>query len=179
MQVNLGKSLLDATQHALVPLDLQIGMQATLHQNSGAAEFDGFANLVVDRFQIEDVPLFGFGSFQWTIKRAECAVLGAEVRVINVAIDDVSDHALGMQFTAHGVSFHADADQVIGAKQIYSLCFGEGHSATKVNSTERSTSFQLMLLSGVRWLGIGVAFCASASIQPTPVLRLGLPARLA
>src|SRR5438309_11571266 len=132
MQVNLGKSLLDATQHALVPLDLQIGMQATLHQNSGAAEFDGFANLVVDRIQIEDVPLFGFGSFQWTIKRAECAVLGAEVRVINVAIDDVSDHALGMQFTAHGVSFHADADQVIGAKQIYSLYFGEGHSATKL-----------------------------------------------
>src|SRR6266566_2623808 len=177
--MNFGESLLDATQHLLVPVNFQIGMQAALHQHARAAKFDGFANLVVDRFEIEDVPLFGFGSFQWTIKRAECAVLGAEVRVINVAIDDVGDHALGMQLAAQGVGFHADADQVIGAKQIYSLCFGEGHSATKVNSTERSTSFQLMLLSGVRWLGIGVAFCASASIQPTPVLRLGLPARLA
>src|SRR5437870_4560320 len=179
MQMNLGKSLLDATQHALVPPDLQIGMQAALHQHACAAKFDGFANLVVDRFEIEDVPLFSFGSLQWTIKRAERAVFGAEVRVINVAIDDVGDHALGMQFAPDGVGFHADADQVIGAKQIYSLCFGEGHSATKVNSTERSTSFQLMLLSGVSGLGIGVAFCASASIQPTPVLRLGLPARLA
>src|SRR5438552_8675058 len=177
--MNFGESLLDATQHLLVPGNFQVRMQAALHQHACAAWFDRLANLVVDRFEIEDVPLFSCGSLQWTIKRAECAVLGAEVRVIHVAIDDVSDHALGMQFTAHGVSFHADADQVIGAKQIYSLCFGEGHSATKVNSTERSTSFQLMLLSGVRWLGIGVAFCASASIQPTPVLRLGLPARLA
>src|SRR5437899_2331679 len=177
--MNLGKSLLDATQHLLVPVNFQIGMQAALHQHARAAEFDRLANLVVDRFEIEDVSLFSFGSLQWTIERTESAVFGAEVRVINVAIDDVGDHALGMQFTAHGVSFHADADQVIGAKQIYSLCFGEGHSATKVNSTERSTSFQLMRLSDVRWQGIGVAFCASASIQPTPVLRLGLPARLA
>src|SRR5437773_11067034 len=114
--MNLGKSLLDATLHLLVLVKYQIGMQAALHQHARAAEFDRLANLVVDRFEIEDVPLFSFGSFQWTIKRAECAVLGAEVRVINVAIDDVSDHALGMQFTAHGVSFHADADQIIGAK---------------------------------------------------------------
>src|SRR5438477_846215 len=177
--MNFGESLLDAAQHLLVPVNFQIGMQAALHQHARAAEFDRLANLVVDRFQIEDVPLFSFGSLQWMIKRAECAVLGAEVRVINIAIDNVSNHALGMQFTAHGVSFHADADQVIGAKQIYSLCFGEGHSATKVNSTERSTSFQLMRLSGEKWRGLGVAFCASASIQPTPVLRPGLPVRLA
>src|SRR5438132_14277475 len=128
--MNFGESLLDAAQHLLVPVNFQIGMQAALHQHARAAEFDGFANLVVDRFQIQDVSLFSFGPLQWTIKRAESAVFGAEVRVINVAIDDVGDHALGMQFTAHGVSFHADADQIIGAKQIDSLYFGEGHSAT-------------------------------------------------
>src|SRR5207253_10537789 len=108
--MNLGKSLLDATQHLLVPVNFQIGMQAALHQHARAAEFDGFANLVVDRFQIEDVPLFSFGSLQWTIKRAECAVLGAEVRVINIAIDNVSNHALGMQFAPYGVGLQSDAD---------------------------------------------------------------------
>src|SRR5438445_2071327 len=132
MQVNLGKSLLDATQHLLVPVNFQIGMQAALHQHACAAKFDGFANLVVDRFEIEDVPLFSFGSLQWTIKRAERAVFGAEVRVINVAIDDVGDHALGMQIAAQGVGLHADADQIIGANQTDSLYFGEGHSATKL-----------------------------------------------
>src|SRR5438445_13208482 len=130
--MNFGESLLDATQHLLVPVNFQIGMQAALHQHACAAKFDGFANLVVDRFQIEDVPLFGFGAFQWTIERTESAVFGAEVRVINVAIDDVGDHALGMQLAALGGGFHTDADQIIGAKQIESLYFGEGHSATKL-----------------------------------------------
>ena len=46
-------------QHRLVPLDLQIGMQAALHQHAGAAQFHGFANLVVDRFEVENVALFG------------------------------------------------------------------------------------------------------------------------
>src|SRR5207247_2531991 len=110
--MNFGESLLDAAQHLLVPVNFQIGMQAALHQHARAAEFDRLANLVVDRFEIEDVPLFSFGSLQWTIKRAECAVLGAEVRVINVAIDDVSDHALGMKFTAQGVGFLTYGDNI-------------------------------------------------------------------
>src|SRR3989442_14503731 len=130
--MNFGESLLDAAQHAFVPVNFQIGMQTALHQHACASEFDGFANLVVDRFQIQDVSLFGFGAFQWTIERTESAVFGAEVRVINVAIDDVGDHALGMQLAAQGVGFHTDADQIIGAKQIDSLYFGEGHSATKL-----------------------------------------------
>src|SRR5205809_3213817 len=141
--MDIGKSLLDAAQHLLVPVNFQIGMQAALHQHARAAEFDRLANLVVDRFEIEDVSLFSFGSLQWTIKRGECAVLGAEVRVINVAIDDVSDHALGMQFAPDGVGLHADADEVIGAKQVESLLFGEGHSATKLilpNGTPASNS---------------------------------------
>src|SRR5438132_13289557 len=157
MQVNLGKSLLDATQHLLVPVNFQIGMQAALHQHACAAKFDGFANLVVDRFEIEDVSLFSFGPLQWTIKRAESAVFGAEVRVINVAIDDVGDHALGMQLAAQGVGFHTDADQIIGAKQIDSLCFGKGHSATKLilpNGTPASNScgFRARSGGGLEWL---------------------------
>src|SRR5438093_7039365 len=143
MEMDVGKSLLDAAQHLLVPVNFQVGMQTALHQHACAAKFDGFANLVVDRFEIEDVSLFSFGSLQWTIKRAERAVFGAEVRVINVAIDDVGDHALGMQFAPDGVGLHADANQIIGTKQIDSLCFGKGHSATKLiltNGTPASNS---------------------------------------
>src|SRR6266705_1233525 len=157
MQMNLGKSLLDATQHLLVPVNFQIGMQAALHQHACAAEFHRLANLVVDRFQIEDVSLFSFGSLQWTIKRAERAVFGAEVRVINVAIDDVGDHALGMKYEPDGVGLHADANQIIGTKQIDSLCFGKGHSATKLilpNGTPASNScgFRARSGGGLVWL---------------------------
>src|SRR6266705_937929 len=157
MQMNLGKSLLDAAQHLLVPVNFQIGMQAALHQHACPAKFYRLANLVVDGFKIEDVPLFSFGSLQWTIKRAERAVFGAEVRVINVAIDDVGDHALGMQFAPDGVGLHADANQIIGTKQIDSLCFGKGHSATKLilpNGTPASNScgFRARSGGGLVWL---------------------------
>jgi hypothetical protein len=58
MQMNLRKALLDAAQHFLVPVNLQIGMQAALHQHARAAEFDGLANLLVDGVEIEDVAFF-------------------------------------------------------------------------------------------------------------------------
>ena len=39
VQVN-AEALLDAAEQVLVPLDLQIGMQAALHQHAGAAQID-------------------------------------------------------------------------------------------------------------------------------------------
>ena len=114
-------------QHLLVPVDLQIGMQAALHQHAGAAQFDGLANLVVDGFELEDVSLFRRWPLQRPVERAEGAVLGAEIRVIDVAVDDVGDDAFGMQLAAHRVGFHADADQVVGTEQVEGLLFGQGH----------------------------------------------------
>ncbi len=95
--MDLRKTLLDSAQHLLVPVDLQIGMQPALHQHAGAAKFDRLANLVVDRVEVEDVAFFRRRPLQRAIKGAEGAVLGAEIRVINVAVDDVSDRALRMQ----------------------------------------------------------------------------------
>ena len=118
-------------QHLLVPVNLQVGMQTALHQHAGAAQFDGLANLVVNGFELEDVSLFRRGSFQRTIEGAEGAVLGAEIRVINVAVDDVGSHAFGMKLAAHRVGFHADADQVVGTEQVESLLFGQGHGRSR------------------------------------------------
>ena len=103
-------------------------MQAALHQHAGAAEFDRLANLFVNGLEVEDVSLFGQRPFQRTVERAEGAVLRAEVRVIDVAVDDVSDRAFGMQLAAHGVGFHADADQVVGTVEIKGLGVGKGHA---------------------------------------------------
>ena len=105
-------------------------MQAALHQDAGAAQFNSFPDLFVDGLEIQDVALFGLGAFEWAVEGAEGAVLGAVVRVIDVAVDDVGDHAFRMQAAAQGVCFHADADEVVGAKQIEGLCFGQGHPAT-------------------------------------------------
>ena len=102
-------------------------MQAALHQHARAAKFDGLADLVVDRVEVEDVAFFRGRAFQRPVEGAEGAVLGAEVRVIDVAVDDVGDHALGMQLAAHRVGFHADADQVIGLEHLERLLLGQGH----------------------------------------------------
>ncbi len=110
-----------------MPINLQIRMQPTLHQHAGAAEFDSFADFLVDGIEIEDVPFFCLRPFQRTIKRAEGAVLGAEVRVINVTVDDVGGHSLGMETATDGVGFHADADEIVGVVEIEGLGVSQGH----------------------------------------------------
>src|SRR6266478_4384089 len=126
--MNLRETLLDATQHFLVPVDLQVRMQAALHKHARAAEFHGFANLVVDGFELEDIALFGRGPLQRPVESAEGAILGAEIRVIDVAIDDVGGNAFRVKLPAQRVSFHADADEVVGTEQVEGLLFGQGHS---------------------------------------------------
>src|SRR5208283_4868460 len=118
VQVDSGETLFDTTQHLFMPVDLQVGMQAALHQHSRAAHFDSLTNLLVDGFKIEDVSFFGFRAFQRTIEGTEGAVFGAEVGVIKVAINDVSGYAFGVERAAQRVRFHADADQVVGTKQV-------------------------------------------------------------
>src|SRR5882672_4598492 len=127
MQMNPWKALLDAAEQLLVPFDFEIGMESTLHQHARAAEFYRLLNLVVDGFEIENVAFLGAWSFQRTIESAEGAVLCAEIGVINVAVDDVSHRALGMDSAANRVRLHADADEVIGLKHLQSLRFGQGH----------------------------------------------------
>ena len=120
-QLILNRCLMPRKQ-ILVPFDLQIGMQAALHENAGAAQVDGLLDLVEDDFLGQDV---AFGVAHGPVEGAEAAVFGAEVGVVDVAVDDVGDDALGMQLAAHGVGLHADADQVVGPKQIEGFCAGD------------------------------------------------------
>ena len=127
MEVNFGEALFDAAQHPFMPVDLEVRMQAALHQHAGAAQLHRLANLFVNRVEIEDVTLFSFGSFERPVKRAEGAVLGAEICVIDVAVNDVADHALRVQFAAEFVRFHANANQVIGMEKVEGLGFAQRH----------------------------------------------------
>src|SRR5277367_259443 len=114
-----------------MPVDLQVGMQAALHQNSRSAKFDGLTDLLVNGFEVEDVSLFRLWALQWPIKSTKSAVLGAVVGVINVAINDVGGHAFRMKPTAHRIGFHPDADQIIGMKQVKRLLFGQSHGPSR------------------------------------------------
>src|SRR5580658_11086514 len=98
--MNFRKALLDAAEHLFVPVDLEIGMQASLHQHAGASEFHGLANFLVDGVEVEDVAFRSRWPFQRTIKRTEGAIFRAEVGVINVAVDAVRHGAFGLELAA-------------------------------------------------------------------------------
>ena len=132
VQPDLREALFDAPKQPLEPVDLEIGMDAALHQHARAAHLHGFGDLLVDRLEVEDVALVGArvglaGAGQRTVEGAEGAVLGAEVGVVDIAIDDVGDHALGVQAAAHRVGLEAQADQVGGEEVIESLLARDRH----------------------------------------------------
>ncbi len=127
MQVHFGETLFDAAHHFLIPLELQVGMQPALHEHAGAAEFHGLADFLVDSLKIQHIAFGPARAFHRRIESAERAVLRAEIRVINIAVNNVSNHALRMVLATYGVRLHANADQVIGADQVQGLLFGKRH----------------------------------------------------
>ena len=114
MQVD-GIALLDAAEKILVPLDLEIGVQPALHQDAGAAQVERLLDLGKDGFLGQNVAL---GVAHRPVERAEAAIFGAEVGVVDIAVDDIRDHVFRMPPATDGVSLHADADEVVGRKQI-------------------------------------------------------------
>ena len=109
----VAEARLDRPQQIFVPFDLQLRMQSALHQNAGAAQVDGLLNLVEDHFLRMHV---AFRMAHGPVEGAEAAIFRAEIRVVDVAIDDVADDAVRMQLAAHRVGRHADADQVVAVE---------------------------------------------------------------
>ena len=89
-----GKRCLMSREQLFVPLELEVGMQAALHQNLIAAELDRFLDLLVELVALEHV---AFGRLRRAIERAEIADRRADVRVVDVAVDVVGAVVLGMQ----------------------------------------------------------------------------------
>ena len=132
VEPDLGEALLDAGEEAFEPVDFEIGMKAALHEDAGAAHLQGFGDLLVDFFEREDVALVGAGNVfaffgERAVEGAEGAVLGAEVGVVDVAIDDVGDDALGVEAAADGVGLEAQPDEVRGVEVIEGLLAGQRH----------------------------------------------------
>src|SRR5690349_8494772 len=90
-------------------------MQTTLHENPGTAQIHRLLNLVENRLDWQDVAFF---VPHRAVKRAETAILGAKIRVIDVAVDDIADHTVGMKLATHGIGFFADRKQIVASKQI-------------------------------------------------------------
>ncbi len=81
-------ALLHRAEQILVPLERQVGIVAALQQQLHAAERDRLVDLPEDLLEAEDV---AFGRADRPVERAEVAARDADVRVVDVAVDDVGD----------------------------------------------------------------------------------------
>ena len=78
----------------------QIRIVAALQQQLPAAERDRLVDLAEDLVEAEDV---AFGRSDRPVERAEVAARNADVRVVDVAVDDVGDDPVGMLACADAV----------------------------------------------------------------------------
>ena len=118
--MHLRVARLQRAQEIFVVADLQIGMQAALQQNSGAAKLQHLVDFFVDVLERQNVAVF---RPERAIERAERTILGAEIRIVDVAVDLVSRDTRVVLLQAHLVRFHADADEVVGFQHFERLAF--------------------------------------------------------
>src|SRR5882672_3446359 len=88
MDVDHGKAALDMRKKVQIPLHGKLGMMAPLHENLRPTERDRFLDFAVDFLMGNHVGVLV--SFH-AIEGAEFAINVANVGVIDVAINDVSD----------------------------------------------------------------------------------------
>ena len=85
---------LQVAEQFLVPFELERRVHAALHQDLVAAEGDRLLDLLVELLARQDV---GVGVARLAVERAEVADRGADVGVVDVAVDVVGAVRLGVQ----------------------------------------------------------------------------------
>src|SRR5260370_42644506 len=98
-------------QKIFVPLDSEIRMQSALHQDTRPTERNRFVNL---RANLIDRAHVGVRGAWPAIERTERTEDVADIRIVNVSIDDVGDDVIGMARLAKLISRAADASNIVG-----------------------------------------------------------------
>ena len=108
-------ALLERAEEVLVVVDPEVGVVAALHEHARAADRESLLDLLEDdrfREQIALGPVSGAA-----VEGAEVAVGDADVRVVDVAVDDERDPAAVGAARAKLVGRLADRDEVLGLEE--------------------------------------------------------------
>src|SRR6185295_2399432 len=91
---------LDVAHQIEVPLEGDVGIVSALEQDLHAADRLALVDLGADLLEAEHVAL---GVLRTAVERAELAIGDADVGVVDVPVDDVSDHILRVLTPALGI----------------------------------------------------------------------------
>src|SRR5688572_24589956 len=106
-------------------------MKSALHQHTGAAERDRLVDLLADLVERPNIRVRRAGP---AIERAEGADHVADVRVVDVSIDDVRDHVSGMTAGTNLIRGDTHAGDVVRLEQ--RRAFFNGHAFAREHSIE-------------------------------------------
>ena len=137
MDVNVRKASLDFAQQFQVPTQRQLWVHAALHENLRATNRHEFFNLMKNRLVGQRVRIM---IFRVAAERAEGALGGADVRVVDVAIDDVGANMVAVYFAAAEVGPHAKIGEWHIAQDVQALFWGESSGTGNDGIHERSVS---------------------------------------
>ena len=137
MDVNVRKASLDFPQQFQVPTQRQLWVHAALHENLRATNRHEFFNLVKNGFVGQRVRIV---IFCVAAECAEGALGGADIRVVDVAIDDVGANMVTVYFTATQISPHAEIGERHIAQDLQALIWTEASGTGNHRVHERSVS---------------------------------------
>ena len=104
----------ELTEQIFVPLDPKVRMQTTLHQDTGTAEGNGLVDLFANLIEGANIRVRRPGP---PVKSTEGADYVADVRIVDIAIDDVGDDVIRMLAPANLIGRRRDAGDIVGFKQ--------------------------------------------------------------
>ncbi len=113
------------SQQVLVPLDTKVWMQSALHQDAGAAECNCFVDLFANLVDGANVSV---RCSRPPIKRAEGANYVADIRVIDIAIDDIGDDIVRVSALTNFVSGGANPRNIVRFEQRGAILGSESHA---------------------------------------------------
>ena len=100
--------LLDVAHQIQIPLERDIRIVPTLEQDLHTTQCLRLLDLLADLLKRQGVP---FPMLRTTIEGAEATVRNTDVRVVDVAVDDVGNDTAGMLRLTHAIGFHAEFEQ--------------------------------------------------------------------
>src|SRR5947209_2996997 len=131
VELKVRVSRVQRAQEFFVPLQGEVRVQTALHQHARAAERDGLVNLLANLLEGSDIRVGLSGP---PVESAEGADDVADVRVVDVAVNDVRDDASGVLATPNLVRRRAHSRDVVRLEKDGALL--RRHASARENAVE-------------------------------------------